>query len=290
MHPTPPTPRCAWLDGALVPWADARVPLEDRGLQFGESLYEVIAVTQGEPRLLEPHLARLRGSATLLGLEEGVPDPDTWRRLARDLVREEGIAEGLLYAQITGGTAPRRHVPDVRPRPSFWAYIRAHRFPRSAEVEAGLRAVTVADLRWERSDLKTTMLLASVLAQRQARARGAQEALFVDEDGRVREGSSSTVYAVLGGCLVTPVAGAHLLPGVTGPVVEALARDAGWSVEHRELPVDELRGADEVFLTATSRLAMPVVELDGRRVGTGGAGAVARQLAQAMRGRLRLAG
>ncbi|RMF86955.1 MAG: D-amino acid aminotransferase, partial [Nitrospirae bacterium] len=236
-------PSVAYLDGRLVPWEEARVPVEDRGFQFGESLYEVVPVTAGRVRLLPPHVDRMRAGAAELGLAEGVPDLEAWSRIAAELIAADGVEEGLLYAQLTGGTAPRRHWPERRPRPTFLAYVRRWRFPRDADVVRGFRAVTVPDLRWGRCDLKTTQLLGSVLALRAAARAGAEEAIFVAEDGTVREGAVSNVFLVEDGRLVTPEQTHHLLPGVTRPVIAEIARAAGMEVVSRRVDAAELATA-----------------------------------------------
>lgn len=262
-------PTVAWFDGAFVPFAEARVPIEDRGLQFGESLYEVVAVSDGEPRLLDQHAKRMSESAKLLGIESGVPLPERWQELTRELLRRERLVEALLFAQVTGGTAPRAHLPAEPPEPSFFAYLRPFRFPRAEEVRRGIRAITRPDVRWALSDLKTSMLLPAVMARREAAARGAAEALFVGEDGNVREGAASNVFLIERDRLLTPARSHHLLPGLTGPLVEGLARRLGLEVGAAEIPVERLLRAGEVFVTSTTLLVMPVVEIDGHAIGAG---------------------
>lgn len=271
-----------------MPWSEAWVPVEDRGLQFGESLYEVLPVTAGRPRLLEAHAARLARGAAELGLEGGAPDAAALDEIAAELIRREGIGEGLVYIQLTGGTAPREHVPAATPQPALLAYLRRHRFPRAADVEQGLRAATVPDLRWNRCDLKTTMLLPAVLAKREAAARGADEAIFVAPDGGVREGASTSLMAVLDGAIVTPEASAHLLPGTMSTLVKEAADGAGFEFVSRRIEVGQLADAGELLLSATSKLVLPVLALDGRPVGNGRAGPIAHRLAAALRERLEL--
>ncbi|MBK8995073.1 MAG: aminotransferase class IV [Myxococcales bacterium] len=276
-------PTVAWLNGQVVPFSEARVPIEDRGLQFGESLYEVVAVTAGEPRLLAEHAARMSDSAKLLGIESGVPLPERWRDIARELREREQLGEGLLIAQVTGGTAPRTHLPAEPPEPSFFAYLRPFHFPRGDEVARGIRAITRPDVRWALSDLKTSMLLPAVMARREAAARGAAEALFVGEDGNVREGAASNVFLIEHDRLLTPARSHHLLPGLTGPLVEGLARRLGLEVGAAEIPVERLLRAGEVFVTSTTLLVMPVVAIDGHAVGAGCPGPRSEALAALLR-------
>lgn len=276
-------PTVAFFDDRIVPFADARVPLEDRGLQFAESVYEVIAIAGGRPQRFVEHVHRMQRNAEALGIEAGVPDVTAFEALAVDLVRAEGWDEALLYAQVTGGSAPRAPVPRDRPRPRFWAYLNPYRYPRADDVLRGIRAITAADPRWARCDLKTTMLLPAVLARHEAARRGAHEVILLGPDGEVREGATSNVLLVEGRTLVTPAQTSHLLPGVTRPLIGELAREAGLEVSERSVSLDRLLAADEVFLSSTSQLVMPIVEVDGRPIGDGRGGPVAVDLARRLR-------
>jgi D-alanine transaminase len=281
-------PGHAWLDGRMVGWPEARLPIEDRGLQFGESLYEVVPVTRGQARLVPEHAQRMVRGAEALDLASGVPDHRQWLEIARHLIEADGVEEGLLYAQLTGGVAPRRHVPEPPPRPVFLAYLRRHRFPRQQAVDRGARAVSVADVRWGRCDLKTTMLLGAVLAKREAARQGVDEALLVGESNEVREGASTTLHLVQGERLVTPPASTQILSGTTRGAVAALARQCGIEITEAPIHLDEVFRADEVFVTSTSLLVMPLVEVDSKPVGNGRSGPVSCRLAKALRQQLEL--
>ena len=281
------SPRVAWVAGRLVPFEQASVPIEDRGLQFGESLYEVVAVTAGAPRLLPEHAERMRAGARVIGLEAGAPSLDEWVSISRALLDADRFSEGVLYAQLTGGTAPRAHLVEP-PRATFFAYLAPFRFPRAADVARGIRAVTLPDVRWMRRDLKTTMLLPAVLAKKEARVRGADEALFVGEGGLVHEGASSTVFALEGRRLETPEPSEDLLPGTIGPLVAELAREAGLEIAREPVSVERLTAAEEVFVTSTTYWVMPVVAIDGGSVGSGQGGPVASDLAERLRRRLQV--
>ena len=281
-------PRFAFSRGSIIPFSEATVPIDDRGLQFGESLYEVIPVTAGEPRLLAEHVARMQASAPQIGVSGGVPPLSEWQRFSADLIQREGIRDGLMYAQLTGGAAPRMHVPNEASEPAFYAYVSPFVFPRASDVVRGVRGITTADMRWGRTDLKTTMLLANVLAKREAASQGATEAFFVGDTGEVYEGASSNLFIVEGRSLLTPVQSSHLLPGTMRPVVEQAAREAGLGVSHWPIDVDRLRTAEEVFVTSTSQLVMPVVAVDGRMIGHGEGGHFSRDLAARLRKRFSL--
>lgn len=279
-------PSVAWIDGRVVPFASATVPIDDRGLQFGESLYEVVPITGGSVRLLAEHVARMKHAAPEIACEAGVPELAEWEHIVAELLGRQPVVEGLLYAQVTGGAAPREHVPESAPTPTFFAYVTPFRFPRDAEVRRGISAITLPDIRWMRRDLKTTMLLPAVLAKREARRRAAQEAIYVGPSDLVHEGASSNVFAVEGTALVTPAQSTHLLPGTMRPLVSDVAKEAGLHVDNAEVPLTRLAAAAEVFVTSSSQLVMPVVAIDGKAVGSGEGGAVARDLAKRLRARL----
>ena len=282
--------RFAWLDDQVVPFELAKIPIDDRGLLFAESIYEVIPLTGGKARMLAEHVRRMRAGAEPIELGGGVPDERIWEERVGELVLREQVFEGLLYAQLTGGSAPRQHLPSSRPKPRFFAYLLPFRFPRADVTAGGIALQTFTDPRWARCDLKTTMLLPGVLAKRDAAARGAQEALFVGADGLVREGASTNVFCVEGDRLITPAQSQHLLPGITRPLVAELAAETGRSVDHETIPLSRLMNAAEVFVTSTTLLVMPVVLIDDRPIGHGKAGPVARELADRLRARLEIGG
>jgi D-alanine transaminase len=283
-------PQHAWQHGRLIPFADAKVGLGDRGLLFGESLYEVLPLTCNKPRLVQPHVARMRRGAAAIGLvDAGIDrwvDDTAWTHIADTLLRAEGIRDGLLYLQLTGGAGPRAHLGEATPE--LFAYAMPHVYPDRARVVQGVRAVTADDPRWARCDLKTTMLLAAVLAKRSARERGADEVLWIGADGSVREGASSNVGIVERGGVIVPPPGPHLLPGITIATLVDAAAQLG--IPWRTEPIDRerLAAADEVFIAATSQLVMPVVAIDDVPVGEGAAGPVATRLCEALRALLEL--
>ncbi len=281
-------PKRAWLDDRFVPFEEARIPLDDRGLEFGESLYEVTSITRGVPRLLEAHVTRMRNAAKELGLESGVPELMDWQRIVAALIADEGVEQALLYAQVTGGATPRTHLPEVAPHPTFFTYVTPFTFPTAADVARGIRAISTPDIRWSRRDLKTTMLLPAILAKREAKRRNADEALLVGASGVVHEGASSNVFIVERGELKTPAQSSDLLPGTMRPFVVECAREAGIDVRGELISLDRVAAADEVFICSTSQLVMPVVSLDERAVGNGRPGGIACDLAERIRFRFEL--
>lgn len=279
-------PTVAWLNGELVPFADAKLPVEDRGLQFGESLYEVIPVTAGKARALAEHAARMQRGAEEIHIGRA-PSYEEWLSVSQALLEKEGVTQGLLYGQLTGGVARRQHRVATRPEPNFVAYAWAFEFPSAAEVEAGIRVITIPDTRWAHCDLKTTMLLPAVLAKTEAAERNVDEAIFL-AGTEVREGASSNVFLVEGGTVVGVQQSTRILPGITRLLMERACTATGTALRAERVELSRLLAADEVFVTSTSRLVMPILEIDGKAVADGKAGPVATKLAAQVRRDLEL--
>jgi D-alanine transaminase len=269
------------LDGRLLPLAEARISPEDRGFLFADGIYEAVAAYRGRLFCWREHMARLR--AGLEGLEIPFDDLGALERAARAVLDANafGSADALVYLQVTRGAAPRGHAfPEPPPAPTVYVAARPLQRPTREQVARGVSAVTVPDLRWGRCDLKTTALVANVLAVQQARRQGAFEALLV-RDGALLEGSHSSLFAVRGGALVTHPEGPRILPGVTRQLVLEDAERLGIPCHLEPLPLSDRPRLQELFLTGTSTEVMPVVAMDGHAVGAGTPGEVTLRLRQA---------
>ncbi len=274
--------RLAYVNGRFVPHAGAAIHIEDRGFQFADGIYEVVTVIGGRFVDEAGHLARLRYSLGQIRIEPPVTDA-VLRLIARSLVRRNGLNDGILYIQVTRGRAPRdfkfpRHVTAS-------LVMTTRRMDFSGEAgETGVSVVTVPDIRWARRDIKSTGLLAQVLAKQQAATEGAFEAWMVDADGYVTEGASSNAWIVTGdGVLVTRQADHSVLHGITGNSIEHLAAELGLRVERRAFTLDEALHAREAFLSSATTFCMPVVRIDDRPVANGYPGEVSRTLRQSYR-------
>jgi len=257
-----------YLNGEFVPYEAARVPVEDRGLQFADGVYEVVRYYDGRPFRMQQHLSRLVRSAA--GIELPLPPIEEIRQAMDSLVERQRMQDAAVYLQITRGPAPRAHglVPD--PRPTVIAIARE---ARSVRPRPSLRAVTVSDDRWARCYLKTTALLPNALARERARRLGADDGIFV-RDGFVMEATASNVFVVLNGRLATPPLTNYILAGITREAVIELANGEGISVSEEPISAHLLYQADEVFVTGTNSELGPVVAIDGRTVGDGRPGPV----------------
>ena len=269
-------PEIAFVNDVFMPLSEARVSVEDRGFQFGDGIYELLRVYAGVPFHLTEHLGRLEQSARAIG----IPVPysrDRWAAVISEAVLRSGFQEAKVYIQVTRGVAPRDHVPAGALTPTVVITVRAMAPPAAELYARGADVVTVSDSRWARCNIKSIGLLANVLAKQQARDAGAVEALFV-RDGYVLEGATSNLIIIKSRCLVTPPEGPLLLSGVTRKVVLGLAQEAGVAVKEQPVAEDELYGADEIVLTGTTIEVLPIARVNGRPVGSGAPGPVARLL------------
>ena len=271
--------RIAYVNGRYLPQTEAAVNIEDRGYQFADGIYEVVHLYAGRLIDAERHLARLDRSLAEISLTPPMGRAALLHVL-QEVARRNRVREGILYMQVTRGVAPRDHAfPPGDVPPSLVVTVRRTRpFPADAAKWAG-RAITHPDLRWARCDIKSTALLANVLAKQAARSQGAYEAILVRTDGMVTEGSSTSVWIVdAEGVLRTRQLDQAILPGCTRGTLLALIQEAG--IDCREAPISltELRAAREIFVTSASSFVKPMVALDGAPVGEGIVGPVTRKL------------
>ena len=258
-----------YLNGHYLTPEKALVSFQDRGFVFADGIYEVIRCYRGVPFRLEAHLARLAESAAAILLPP--PPLAELREVCRVLLQRSGLLEASLYLQMTRGAAPRNHLFPAGVSPTLLAAIQPAKPPPPEMRQAGVSAITVPDERWNLCQVKSIGLLANVLAKEKAHRAGAYEAVFVRDDV-VTEGSSSNLFAVLGGRLQTHPVGRRILAGVTRTVIIETARAAGLDVLEAPITRDELRRSEEIIISSTIMELLPVVSLDGQKVGTGAPG------------------
>jgi D-alanine transaminase len=269
--------RVAYVNGRYIRHAEAGVSINDRAFLFADGIYEVIEVYGGKLIDEEGHLQRLARSARELRL--GIPVAETaLRRILRELVARNRVADGHVYLQVTRGAAKRDHVFPKAGTPSTLVAF-AHRGDREAaeaRAQAGIRVITLPDIRWKRPDIKTTSLLPNVLAKQQAKDAGAYEAWLVDAEGFVTEGSSSNAWIVDGeGVLVTRPADSTILAGITRARLFRIAATRGLKIVERPFALEEAFHAREAFISGATTIVLPVVAIDGRKIGSGAPGATA---------------
>ncbi len=273
-------PARAYVNGQYMALSEAAVHVEDRGLQFADSLYEVAAVLNGRLFDWQPHLQRLRRGAAALFFD-GLPTDGVLTGIARRLVADSRLPDALLYIQVTRGAARRDHLFPRDVRPTLVMTIRGFDFAqRISQQSRGISVISLPDQRWARCDIKTTGLLPAVLAKQEAKAAGAFEAMFVANDGTVTEGSSTNMYMVNGdGAIITHPLSARILPGVARATLLKLARDNHIPVFERPFTLADAKSAPELFLTSTTAPILPIVRVDADPIGQGQPGPVAARLA-----------
>jgi D-alanine transaminase len=275
-------PGVVYLNGEFLPRERATLSVDDRGFIFGDGIYEVTRVVNGRLFEADRHMRRLQYGLRGIGIDPQLT-PEQLIDIHDQLIRENGLTsgEGTVYLQITRGAAPRTHYfPPASTPPTV--FLSASSFtPNHAQREQGATAVTYPDIRWSRCDLKTVNLLGAVLAKQHAVAAGSLEAVFI-RDGVITEGSHTNVFGVIDGELRTYPRSNYILPGITRDVVLELAVEERVAVRETPIFQQEIGRLDELFVTGTTSDVTPIVQLDGRPVGSGKPGRITRQLAAAL--------
>ncbi len=277
---TDPTAICwANYNGLTQPLDDVRIPALDRGFLFADSVYEVLRIHRGQLFRPAEHLARFQRSLSACRMTADLP---LIAARLRDLLALHPVEFGIGYVQVTRGAARRTHrfPGTVEPNVLIWVEP-LDPAALSSRSRVGIRAITHADLRWKRPDIKSNGLLANCLAVQAAVEQDATEAILIDALGHVTEGAASNVFAILDGTLATPALQSRILAGITRTCVLHLASQLGLRPVERDIRLDELQQADEIFLTSTTLGVTPVVALDNRPVADGIPGSTTRRLAEA---------
>ncbi len=272
--------RTVYVNGDYLPEDQARISIFDRAFLMADGVYEVTSVLGGKLIDFEGHLARLGRSLRELDM----PRPEVFDELLdihRELVRLNGVDDGLVYLQVTRGAAADRDFvfPDPETvKPSVVLFTQSKPgLAESPQAEEGIRVISIPDIRWGRRDIKTVQLLYPSMGKMMARKAGADDAWMV-EDGFVTEGTSNNAYIVKGNRIITRQLSSDILHGITRAAVLRLAREAQMEVEERPFTIEEAQAADEAFITSASAFVMPVVEIDGAQIGGGAPGPVSKRL------------
>jgi len=278
-------PDLIWINGEIIPMAEARISVEDRGYQFADGVYEVIRIYNGRTFTLTEHLERLKRSAEAIRI--GVPLAiDTLGAEIRKLIDASGVREGMIYLQLTRGTCARNHLIPDQCKPTLLFYARALPPVAPPGQGEGARLLAVADERWKRCWIKSIALLPNVLAKSEAIAAGYDEAAFV-ENGIVTECAASNIFAVIDGKLVTHPVGSKVLPGITRAILLDCAANLEIEVDERPLREEEMTRAAELFITSTTREVSWVARWNDRYIGQGRCGPVTLALHRALQERVR---
>ena len=271
-------PRISYVNGRYVPHDDAAVSIQDRGYQFADGLYEVLPVMGGRLCHVEQHLDRLNRSLAALSISWPV-DRRVLPVICARVMRRNRVSDGIVYIQISRGVAPRNHLFPAGVAPSLVVSAWAQKGPPNGVVEAGVAVISASDQRWKRPDIKSIVLLPNVLARQLAKEAGAYETWQVDHEGQVTEGSATNAFMVTtDGTIVTRPTDSTILGGVTRANVLELARKAGMNVVERPFTIAQAQGAAEAFITGTTIMVLPVVSIDGAKIGNGQPGPISLRL------------
>ena len=271
--------RTVYVNGEYMPETEAKVSIFDRGFLMADGVYEVTSVLGGKLIDFAGHTARLHRSLNELDMAEPCTD-DELLAIHLELVERNNIVDGMIYLQVTRGNPGDRDFafPSADTKPTLVLFSQSK--PGMAEspmAKIGMKVISIDDIRWGRRDIKTVQLLYPSMGKMMAKKAGCDDAWLVEE-GKVTEGTSNNAYIVKGNRIITRELSNDILHGITRAAVLRFAREAQMEVEERAFTIAEAQGADEAFITSASTFVMPVVEIDGKAVGTGKPGSVAARL------------
>ena len=276
-----------YLNGQYLNAEDAKLSVLDRGFIFGDGVYEVWRVVEGKLFEDRRHNRRLKTGLKTIDIAVSDKDVDALSGVADRLLRENGLTsgEGTFYVEITRGAAPRTHAyPPAGTKPTILAMVSKFEVPHALR-EAGAKCITENDVRWLRCDVKTVQLLPNCMAKQKASEAGAMEAIFI-RDEIVTEGTHTSLFAVKDGTLKTHPLGPLILPSITRELILEIAREQKVPVSEKPFTKSELFAMDEVFVSGTTTDVTPIVEIDGKRIGSGKPGPTSKQLYSGLQSRL----
>lgn len=266
----------AYVNGHFLPMESAMVHIEDRGFQFADGIYEVVACFNGRFLDMQPHLERLERSCSAIDITPPCT-LDRLTELVQETWRKNPFPDAMIYIQVTRGAAPRAHLAPDNLVPTLVITSSDLPKPSEAKLTGGARAITLADFRWKHCEIKSIALLASVMGKQEAKRRHADEAFWLDAEGHVLEGCSTNIFAAINGILVTHPLDHQVLGGITRKMLIRIAHEAGIKVEERAWRLDEA-GLTEAMLTSTTNAVLPVCLMDDKPVGSGHPGPMAARL------------
>ena len=266
-----------YLNHKFVIYKDAKIHIEDRGVQFSDSVYEVIKVINGKLLDIEFHLSRLKYSTSELNFNFKINKPSL-KNIFLSLLKKNQLKNGIIYLQITRGIQPREHAYKKNLKPNIIIYTAKKKFNLPDKNYKGYKAITYPDIRWGRPDIKTTSLLANILAATEASKQGAYETILV-KGKKVTEAAHSNVWIVRGKKIITHPANKEILKGVTRTVLNKIINSLNLKLIERDFSIKELMKAEEVFITSSGSLVTPITQVDKIKINKGRIGAITKSLA-----------
>lgn len=258
-----------YLNGEFLPITESQISTQDRGFLFGDGVYEVIPVYQRKLFRFQAHIDRLKNSLKAVSIVNPLTDSE-WQDLLQTLVDKHDWQDQFLYLQVTRGVQMQRdHLPAECLTPTIYAYTNPLKPISDAIVENGIKVVTLDDIRWLRCDVKAITLLPNVMMKLAAKSQGADDAILVTREGTISEGTASNAFIVKDGTLITPPNSNEILPGITRMVLESIAKEHNIPMLEKSISMSDLETADEIWLSSSTKEALPVTQLNGQAVGAG---------------------
>jgi len=273
-------PLVAYVNNSFVPLEKAMIHIEDRGFQFADGVYEVVACFGGTYLDLKPHLTRLQRSceAIAIDLPKAMPELEA---LVQQAYEKNPFDDAMVYIQVTRGVAPRNHVVNQPIVPTLVITVRELPKPSDAKVKTGVQGITLQDIRWKHCEIKSIALLASVMGKQEAVRAGVDEAFWLDGQGHVLEGCATNIFAVIDGVLVTHPLDNQVLGGITRNMAIEAAKDAGIAVQERAWKLDEA-GLSECLMSSTTNAVLPLCRMNHQAIGDGKPGKIGLEIRQLM--------
>ena len=271
----------AYFNGEFIPIGDAKISIEDRGFQFADSVYEVVAFYGNTPLLLTEHLQRLANSCRGINLDVDLAGLGI-ESLIYEGVRRAGFSETMVYVQVTRGVAPRNHAHPAGMTPTLVMTFKPLPQPSPEKRQTGLRLMSMPDFRWGKCHIKSTALLPNVMAKNEAIAKGFDDVLFVGPENDLREASASNFFLIRDGHLCSRSQDNTILPGITRQWILRCASDIQLPVRECVCTTADLATADEAFISSTTINVLPVVSVDSLTIKDGKPGPVTQKLSQHM--------
>ena len=269
--------RFVYLNSKFIKFKDAKIHIEDRGLQFSDSVYEVVAFYNQQLIDFEFHIKRLKYSLKELKIKYFV-NKDKLKKIFNKIINLNKINNGIIYLQITRGVQQRNHAYKNNLTPNLIIYSINKKFNLPNKNFKGVKAITCNDLRWKRRDIKSVSLLANVLAKKEALNKKAYEAILIDK-GKITEATASNVWIVKNNKLITHPSNTDILKGITRESIKKLIKTNKLQLSEKSFTIKQLYNADEVFITSSTNLVTPITKIDSKIINKGKIGDISLQLA-----------
>jgi D-alanine transaminase len=266
-----------YLNSKYILFKDAKIPIEDRGFQFSDSVYEVVKIINKKILDIDFHMRRLKYSTSELNFNFKV-NSKLFNKIFQNLIIKNKLSNGIIYLQITRGVQSREHAYKKKLKPNVIVYTAKKKFNLPNKNYRGFKAITYPDIRWGRPDIKTTSLLANIIAATEASKKGAYETIFV-KGKKITEASHSNVWIVKGNKIITHPANKEILKGVTRTVLINVIKSLGFKLIEKEFSLKELYKSDEVFITSSGSLVTPIIQIDNIKINNKKIGNITKSLA-----------